>query len=189
MAGYQSQCFKPVNTEQKLNVAEILMCVPQRFNNWCSLGWSSVQVIEEIEEMMQDSPDVEGHHNPSQSDLSMLSLDVQWSTSSPSYEESECARIKTNMISIYLLWYVINTMLPVVTSILSTCINDFIAQIYFCLWKYFSYKMFFILSFCKCVSNCINKYTPNSRPPVGNNGFYWFCLHFHVIYCKTRPPL
>ncbi|XP_040923585.1 fasciculation and elongation protein zeta-2 isoform X2 [Betta splendens] len=39
--------------------------------------FSVEQVIEEIEEMMQDSPDVEAQHNPSQSDLSMLSLDVQ----------------------------------------------------------------------------------------------------------------
>uniref|UniRef100_A0A8C5ESF2 Fasciculation and elongation protein zeta-2-like n=1 Tax=Gouania willdenowi TaxID=441366 RepID=A0A8C5ESF2_GOUWI len=35
------------------------------------------QVIEEIEEMMQDSPDMDAEHNPSQSDLSMLSLDIQ----------------------------------------------------------------------------------------------------------------
>ncbi|XP_072317126.1 fasciculation and elongation protein zeta-2 isoform X2 [Eucyclogobius newberryi] len=42
------------------------------------------QVIEEIEEMMQDSPDIA--HNPSQSDLSMLSVDVQH-IASPHYEE------------------------------------------------------------------------------------------------------
>lgn len=42
------------------------------------------QVIEEIEEMMQDSPDPA--HNPSQSDLSMLSLDIQRITS-PHLEE------------------------------------------------------------------------------------------------------
>ncbi|KAF1387692.1 hypothetical protein PFLUV_G00082600 [Perca fluviatilis] len=48
--------------------------------------FTAEQVIEEIEEMMQDSPDMEAGHNPSQSDLSMLSLDVQWSTRSPSYE-------------------------------------------------------------------------------------------------------
>ncbi|XP_070767990.1 fasciculation and elongation protein zeta-2 [Enoplosus armatus] len=48
--------------------------------------FTAEQVIEEIEEMMQDSPDREAEHNPSQSDLSMLSLDVQRSTSSPSYE-------------------------------------------------------------------------------------------------------
>lgn len=49
-----------------------------------------MQVIEEIEEMMQDSPDLEAEHKPSQSDLSMLSLDVQRPISSPSYELSEC---------------------------------------------------------------------------------------------------
>uniref|UniRef100_A0A3Q2DEA1 Fasciculation and elongation protein zeta 2a n=1 Tax=Cyprinodon variegatus TaxID=28743 RepID=A0A3Q2DEA1_CYPVA len=41
------------------------------------------QVIEEIEEMMQDSPDAEG--NPSQSDLSMLSVDIQ--RSSPGFKD------------------------------------------------------------------------------------------------------
>ncbi|MEQ2286763.1 Fasciculation and elongation protein zeta-2 [Ameca splendens] len=41
------------------------------------------QVIEEIEEMMQDSPDAE--RNPSQSDLSMLSVDIQ--RSSPGFED------------------------------------------------------------------------------------------------------
>lgn len=54
------------------------------------MGLCSVQVIEEIEEMMQDSPDLEAKHNPSQSDLSMISLDVQRATSSPSFERSEC---------------------------------------------------------------------------------------------------
>ncbi|XP_071326277.1 fasciculation and elongation protein zeta-2 isoform X1 [Trachinotus anak] len=49
--------------------------------------FTAEQVIEEIEEMMQDSPDMEAVHNPSQSDLSMLSLDVQRSASSPSYEQ------------------------------------------------------------------------------------------------------
>nr|XP_046254405.1 fasciculation and elongation protein zeta-2 isoform X2 [Scatophagus argus] len=48
--------------------------------------FTAEQVIEEIEEMMQDSPDTEAEHNPSQSDLSMLSLDIQRATSSPSYE-------------------------------------------------------------------------------------------------------
>ncbi|KAM4735137.1 fasciculation and elongation protein zeta-2 isoform 2-T2 [Anableps anableps] len=43
------------------------------------------QVIEEIEEMMQDSPDAEAERNPSQSDLSMLSVDIQWS--SPGFED------------------------------------------------------------------------------------------------------
>lgn len=42
------------------------------------------QVIEEIEEMMQESPDAA--HNPSQSDLSMLSMDIQRITS-PHYKE------------------------------------------------------------------------------------------------------
>ncbi|XP_074510248.1 fasciculation and elongation protein zeta-2 isoform X2 [Sebastes fasciatus] len=50
--------------------------------------FTAEQVIEEIEEMMQDSPDMEEGHNPSQSDLSMLSLDVQRSTRSPSYEST-----------------------------------------------------------------------------------------------------
>ncbi|KAI4811186.1 hypothetical protein KUCAC02_014103 [Chaenocephalus aceratus] len=40
--------------------------------------FTAEQVIEEIEEMMQDSPDMEAGHNPSQSDLSMLSL---WTSS------------------------------------------------------------------------------------------------------------
>lgn len=54
-----------------------------------------MQVIEEIEEMMQDSPDMEAEHNPSQSDLSMLSVDVQQANSCPDYEESECLLIRT----------------------------------------------------------------------------------------------
>ena len=45
------------------------------------------QVIEEIEEMMRDSPDMEAEQNPSQSDLSMVSLDVQQAAS---YEKGEC---------------------------------------------------------------------------------------------------
>ncbi|XP_074540384.1 fasciculation and elongation protein zeta-2 isoform X2 [Halichoeres trimaculatus] len=49
--------------------------------------FTAEQVIEEIEEMMQDSPETEAAHNPSQSDLSMLSLDVQRATSSPSFEK------------------------------------------------------------------------------------------------------
>lgn len=49
--------------------------------------FSSVQVIEEIEEMMQDSPDAEEERNPSQSDLSMLSVDIR--RSSPGFEDSE----------------------------------------------------------------------------------------------------
>ncbi|XP_029308368.1 fasciculation and elongation protein zeta-2 isoform X2 [Cottoperca gobio] len=53
--------------------------------------FTAEQVIEEIEEMMQNSPDAEAGHNPSQSDLSMLSLDVQRCTRSPSYE----SRVRT----------------------------------------------------------------------------------------------
>ncbi|XP_063343030.1 fasciculation and elongation protein zeta-2-like [Pelmatolapia mariae] len=49
--------------------------------------FTAEQVIEEIEEMMQDSPDMEAKHNPSQSDLSMLSVDVQQPNSCPDYEE------------------------------------------------------------------------------------------------------
>ncbi|XP_013769126.1 fasciculation and elongation protein zeta-2 isoform X2 [Pundamilia nyererei] len=49
--------------------------------------FTAEQVIEEIEEMMQDSPDMEAEHNPSQSDLSMLSEDVQQPNSCPDYEE------------------------------------------------------------------------------------------------------
>ncbi|XP_077431320.1 fasciculation and elongation protein zeta-2 isoform X2 [Vanacampus margaritifer] len=49
--------------------------------------FTAEQVIEEIEEMMQDSPDFEAQHNPSQSDLSVFSLDVQRPRRSPSYEE------------------------------------------------------------------------------------------------------
>uniref|UniRef100_A0A3P9LPU3 Si:ch211-57i17.1 n=1 Tax=Oryzias latipes TaxID=8090 RepID=A0A3P9LPU3_ORYLA len=48
------------------------------------------QVIEEIEEMMQESPDPDDDESPSQSDLSMLSQDLQGlkrSGSSSSYEE------------------------------------------------------------------------------------------------------
>ncbi|XP_034410357.1 fasciculation and elongation protein zeta-2 isoform X2 [Cyclopterus lumpus] len=51
--------------------------------------FTAEQVIEEIEEMMQDSPEV--GPNPSQSDFSMLSLEVQRSTRSPGYE----SRVRT----------------------------------------------------------------------------------------------
>lgn len=51
-------------------------------------------MIEEIEEMMQDSPDMERQHNPSQSDLSMISMDVQRAASSPGFERSECPLIR-----------------------------------------------------------------------------------------------
>ncbi|XP_029958622.1 fasciculation and elongation protein zeta-2 isoform X2 [Salarias fasciatus] len=49
--------------------------------------FTAEQVIEEIEEMMQDSPDAEAEHNPSQSDLSMLSLDIERNNCSPGLEE------------------------------------------------------------------------------------------------------
>ncbi|XP_068999247.1 fasciculation and elongation protein zeta-2 isoform X3 [Embiotoca jacksoni] len=49
--------------------------------------FTAEQVIEEIEEMMQDSPDTEAEHNPSRSDLSTLSPDVRRSNSSPGYEK------------------------------------------------------------------------------------------------------
>ena len=48
--------------------------------------------------MMQDSPDMETQHGPSQSDLSMLSLDVPRPTVSPGYEESKCPLIRKNQI-------------------------------------------------------------------------------------------
>lgn len=50
-------------------------------------------MIEEIEEMMQDSPDPEDDESPSQSDLSMLSQDLgalRRSGSNTSYEDREC---------------------------------------------------------------------------------------------------
>lgn len=53
------------------------------------------QVIEEIEEMMQESPDPEDDESPSQSDLSMLSQDLhalKRSGSNTSYEDRECPR-------------------------------------------------------------------------------------------------
>ncbi|XP_076016298.1 fasciculation and elongation protein zeta-2 isoform X3 [Genypterus blacodes] len=52
--------------------------------------FTAEQVIEEIEEMMQDSPDPEDDESPSQSDLSMLSQDlnaVKRSSSNTSYED------------------------------------------------------------------------------------------------------
>nr|XP_029485384.1 fasciculation and elongation protein zeta-2-like isoform X3 [Oncorhynchus nerka] len=52
--------------------------------------FTAEQVIEEIEEMMQDSPDLGAEQNhPSQSDLSMLSLDIQRPRTNHSYEERE----------------------------------------------------------------------------------------------------
>ncbi|CDQ83867.1 unnamed protein product [Oncorhynchus mykiss] len=52
--------------------------------------FTAEQVIEEIEEMMQDSPDLGAEKNhPSQSDLSMLSLDIQRPRTNHSYEERE----------------------------------------------------------------------------------------------------
>ncbi|XP_051510453.1 fasciculation and elongation protein zeta-2-like isoform X2 [Myxocyprinus asiaticus] len=52
--------------------------------------FTAEQVIEEIEEIMQQSPDCEEHESPSQFDLSMMSHDLntlKHSTSSSSYEE------------------------------------------------------------------------------------------------------
>ncbi|XP_037393824.1 fasciculation and elongation protein zeta-2 isoform X2 [Pygocentrus nattereri] len=52
--------------------------------------FTAEQVIEEIEEMMQESPDPEAEESPSQSDLSMLSHELHslsHSTSTSSYEE------------------------------------------------------------------------------------------------------
>uniref|UniRef100_UPI003AAD73B7 fasciculation and elongation protein zeta-2 isoform X1 n=1 Tax=Centroberyx gerrardi TaxID=166262 RepID=UPI003AAD73B7 len=57
--------------------------------------FTAEQVIEEIEEMMQDSPDMEAQQNPSQSDLSMLSLDIQRSSTSHSYED----RVRTMSVA------------------------------------------------------------------------------------------
>ncbi|XP_035606421.1 fasciculation and elongation protein zeta-2-like isoform X23 [Oncorhynchus keta] len=52
--------------------------------------FTAEQVMEEIEEMMQDSPDLGAEQNhPSQSDLSMLSLDIQRPRTNHSYEERE----------------------------------------------------------------------------------------------------
>lgn len=53
---------------------------------------ASIQVIEEIEEMMQESPDPEDDESPSQSDLSLLSQDLhamKRSGSSSSCEDRE----------------------------------------------------------------------------------------------------
>lgn len=44
--------------------------------------------------MMQDS-DMEAEQNPSQSDLSMTSVDIQRAASSPSFERSECQQLFT----------------------------------------------------------------------------------------------
>ncbi|XP_063055790.1 fasciculation and elongation protein zeta-2-like isoform X2 [Engraulis encrasicolus] len=49
--------------------------------------FTAEQVIEEIEEMMQDSSDVDLEQQPSQSDLSLLSLELHRSDTSHSYEE------------------------------------------------------------------------------------------------------
>ncbi|KAI4889579.1 hypothetical protein NFI96_029857, partial [Prochilodus magdalenae] len=55
-------------------------------------GAGILEVIEEIEEMMQESPDPEAEESPSQSDLSMLSHELHslsHSTSTSSYEERQ----------------------------------------------------------------------------------------------------
>ncbi|XP_049585529.1 fasciculation and elongation protein zeta-2 [Syngnathus scovelli] len=49
--------------------------------------YTAEQVIEEIEEMLRDSSDFEAENIPSQSDLCMPSLDVQYPRRSPRYEE------------------------------------------------------------------------------------------------------
>ncbi|KAL6095695.1 fez2 [Pungitius sinensis] len=49
--------------------------------------FTAEQVIEEIEEMMQESPDPEDDESPSHSDLSMLSQDLKRSASNTSYED------------------------------------------------------------------------------------------------------
>lgn len=56
-------------------------------------------MIEEIEEMMQESPDPEDDESPSQSDLSMLSQDLnalKRSGSNTSYEDREYHRVHLN---------------------------------------------------------------------------------------------
>ncbi|XP_061633215.1 fasciculation and elongation protein zeta-2 isoform X2 [Phyllopteryx taeniolatus] len=52
--------------------------------------FTAEQVIEELEEMMQDSPDLEAERDPSQSDSSRISLDAQRPGRSRSYEERVC---------------------------------------------------------------------------------------------------
>lgn len=58
-----------------------------------SLGFHCLKVIEEIEEMMQESPDPEDDETPTQSDrLSILSQEIQTlkrSSTNNSYEESK----------------------------------------------------------------------------------------------------
>lgn len=66
-------------------------------------------MIEEIEEMMQDSPDMEPENNPSQSDLSMMSMDVQRAASSPSYEKSECPLINSDTNNIMMIYIMIRS--------------------------------------------------------------------------------
>ncbi|XP_041962897.1 LOW QUALITY PROTEIN: fasciculation and elongation protein zeta-2 [Alosa sapidissima] len=57
--------------------------------------FTAEQVIEEIEEMMQDSLDLDAEQHPSQSDLSLLSLELHRSSTSHSYEE----RVRTLSLS------------------------------------------------------------------------------------------
>lgn len=62
-------------------------------------------MIEEIEEMMQESPDPEDDESPSQSDLSMLSQDLnalKRSGSNTSYEDREYHRVPLNCSNIKL---------------------------------------------------------------------------------------
>ncbi len=63
-------------------------------------------MIEEIEEMMQESPDPEDDESPSQSDLSMLSQDLhalKRSGSNTSYEDREYRRVFTRRERIVVL--------------------------------------------------------------------------------------
>lgn len=56
------------------------------------LCFSFVQVIEEIEEIMQDSSDVEVEHRPSRSGLHTLCADIRRAAGSPGFEKGECDR-------------------------------------------------------------------------------------------------
>uniref|UniRef100_A0A3Q2WSP6 Fasciculation and elongation protein zeta 2b n=2 Tax=Haplochromini TaxID=319058 RepID=A0A3Q2WSP6_HAPBU len=64
--------------------------------------FTAEQVIEEIEEMMQESPDPEDDESPSQSDLSMLSQDLnalKRSGSNTSYEDREYHRMSVSELT------------------------------------------------------------------------------------------
>lgn len=51
-----------------------------------------MQVIEEIEEIMQDSSEVEVEHRPSRSGVSTMSADLRRVPSGPGFEKGECDR-------------------------------------------------------------------------------------------------